>query len=65
MSASNANRWIVLTRRILTFDRDPIGRTPRNNPATDPFDRIREFFALAPETQIRGEEDRRLRVRST
>jgi len=42
--------------KIINIDQKPIGRTPRSNPATytKVYDLIRDFFALLPESQIRG-----------
>lgn len=42
--------------KIINIDQKPIGRTPRSNPATytQASDHIRDFFALLPETKIRG-----------
>ncbi|NQX83352.1 MAG: excinuclease ABC subunit UvrA [Mycoplasmataceae bacterium] len=42
--------------KIIHITQDPIGRTPRSNPATytGVFDEIRDIFALSPEAKIRG-----------
>lgn len=42
--------------KIIEIDQSPIGRSPRSNPSTYTgiFTHIREFFALLPESQIRG-----------
>jgi len=41
---------------VVVIDQDPIGRTPRSNPATYTklFDEIRKLFALTRESQVRG-----------
>ncbi len=43
-------------RRIVTVDADPIGRTPRSNPATytGAFDSLRDLFAATEEAKARG-----------
>ncbi len=42
--------------RIVTVDADPIGRTPRSNPATytGAFDHIRDLFAATADAKARG-----------
>lgn len=42
--------------KIIEIDQTPIGRTPRSNPATYTglFTIIRDFFAMMPESKIRG-----------
>lgn len=42
--------------KIVQIDQDPIGRTPRSNPATytGVFDDIRDVFAKTPEAKLRG-----------
>ncbi|NLY62600.1 MAG: excinuclease ABC subunit UvrA [Erysipelothrix sp.] len=42
--------------KIVNIDQNPIGRTPRSNPATytGVFDHIRDLFALATESKLRG-----------
>lgn len=42
--------------KIIEIDQSPIGRTPRSNPATYTglFTLIRDFFAVLPESKIRG-----------
>ena len=42
--------------KVIVIDQDPIGKTPRSNPATYTkiFDKIREIFAATKEAKIRG-----------
>ena len=42
--------------KVISIDQQPIGRTPRSNPATyvKLFDLIRDVFALSPEAKLRG-----------
>ena len=42
--------------KVISIDQQPIGRTPRSNPATyvKLFDLIREVFSLSPEAKLRG-----------
>ena len=42
--------------KIINIDQNPIGRTPRSNPATyvQIFGPIRDLFAATPEAQVRG-----------
>ena len=42
--------------KLVQIDQDPIGRTPRSNPATytGVFDEIRDIFAKTPEAKLRG-----------
>lgn len=44
--------------KIVNIDQNPIGRTPRSNPATytGVFDDIRDLFTLTPEAKLRGYE---------
>ncbi len=45
-----------IVQNVIVIDQDPIGRTPRSNPATYTklFDEIRKLFASTREAQVRG-----------
>lgn len=45
-----------IVRNVIVIDQDPIGRTPRSNPATYTklFDEIRKIFAQTKEAKARG-----------
>jgi excinuclease ABC subunit A len=47
--------------KVIDIDQQPIGRTPRSNPATyvKLFDLIRDMFARTPEAKLRGYEQGR------
>ncbi|MFW9881759.1 MAG: ATP-binding cassette domain-containing protein, partial [Candidatus Thorarchaeota archaeon] len=42
--------------KVISIDQNPIGRTPRSNPATYTkiFDQIRDIFSKLPESKVRG-----------
>lgn len=42
--------------KVVNIDQNPIGRTPRSNPATytGVFTHVRELFSMLPESRIRG-----------
>lgn len=42
--------------KVINIDQKAIGRTPRSNPATytKVFDHIRDFYAMLPESKLRG-----------
>ncbi len=44
--------------KVVSINQNPIGRTPRSNPATytGVFDNIRDLFAMTPEAKVRGYE---------
>jgi excinuclease ABC subunit A len=56
VGSHKAVRGQDLIDKIIAIDQDPIGRTPRSNPATyvKLFDEIRDLFALLPESQAQG-----------
>lgn len=45
-----------IVRNVIVIDQDPIGRTPRSNPATYTklFDEIRRLFASTRDAQVKG-----------
>ncbi len=45
-----------IVKNVIVIDQDPIGRTPRSNPATYTklFDEIRKIFAATKEAKVRG-----------
>lgn len=47
-----------IIKNVIIIDQDPIGKTPRSNPATYTklFDDIRDLFAQTPEAKLRGYE---------
>jgi excinuclease ABC subunit A len=47
---------LELLDKVINITQDPIGRTPRSNPATyvGVFDEIRKVFAATPEAKVRG-----------
>lgn len=51
-------RGLAYIDKIIDISQDPIGRTPRSNPATytGVFDDIRDLFAQTPEAKMRGYE---------
>jgi len=58
LSVGEHDRLLGLSEidKVIDIDQSPIGRTPRSNPATytKVFDLIREFFAMLPESRLRG-----------
>jgi len=56
VGAHRAIRGLEHIDKVIDIDQTPIGRTPRSNPVTytKAFDPIREFYALLPESKLRG-----------
>jgi excinuclease ABC subunit A len=54
--AHRAIEGIELIDKVIRIDQDPIGRTPRSNPATYTglFTLIRDLYAMLPESRERG-----------
>ncbi|HVA83173.1 MAG TPA: excinuclease ABC subunit UvrA, partial [Candidatus Aquilonibacter sp.] len=50
-----------IVQNVIIIDQDPIGRTPRSNPATYTklFDEIRKLFASTRDAQVRGYQEGR------
>lgn len=56
VGSHGAIRGLSHIDKVINIDQKPIGRTPRSNPATytKVFDHIRDFYALLPESRVRG-----------
>ena len=56
LAGCRALKGIEHIDKVINITQDPIGRTPRSNPATYTglFTYIREFFAQLPDSRIRG-----------
>ncbi len=56
VGAFDSIEGMELTDKIISIDQQPIGRTPRSNPATyiKLFDPIRNLFSQLPASKIRG-----------
>jgi excinuclease ABC subunit A len=57
-AAHDQIKGVELVDKVVAVDQQPIGRTPRSNPATytGVFDKIRRLFAETPEAKVRGYE---------
>ena len=56
IGAHKTIKGIEYIDKIIQIDQNPIGRTPRSNPATytKAYDAIRDLFTMTPEARIRG-----------
>lgn len=56
LSEQGKNRKEKIVDKVIEIDQEPIGRTPRSNPATYTglFSHIREIFAALPDSKIKG-----------
>jgi excinuclease ABC subunit A len=56
VGAHDSLEGLDLLQKVIVIDQDPIGRTPRSNPATytKVFDAIRDLYANLPTSRARG-----------